>query len=144
MEEFWVTWAADLASRREKFSDRTENDERFFDLYDDSTYFGIAAYNGLKLVAYSIGVHHSEGYCLSAFNKSLRGYTNLGLQVSYEKAKQAAALGYTQMNLAWINNDFKKQFLSIANPLMLYSFELCRNEEFKTLTPYGYTGALLR
>lgn len=143
LEVFWKTWAEHLSSR-EKFTDRTYNDARFLDKYDDTTFFGVVAYDGTKIVGYSIGLHHSDGYCLSAFNKALRGYRNLGLQVSYEKAKQATNLGYSKMNLAWINNDFKRQFFAIADLLPIYGYELWRKEDFKTLSPNGYTAALLR
>jgi hypothetical protein len=143
LEQFWQAWTAER-STREKFVDRTLHDARFLDMYIDTEFFGTAAYDGEKLVAYSIGVHHSTGYCLSAFNKSLRIYTNLGLQISYEKAKKAKVLGYTHMNLAWIQNDFKKQFIPVGNLLPLYAFELWRKETFKTLTPHGYTSGLLR
>lgn len=144
LEIFWKTWAEEVGTSREVFSDNTHHDKRFFELFDDTSFFGVAAYDENKMVAYSIGVHHSEGYCLSAFNKSLRGYTNLGLQVSCEKAKQAWRIGYKKMNIAWINNDFKKQFLSISEQLPLYSFELWRTDTFKTKTPHGYTRGLLR
>lgn len=143
IELFWKTWAEQL-SVRELFADRTYNDARFLERYDESQYFGMVAYDEEKIVAYSIGVHHSGTYCLSAFNKALRGYKNLGLQISYEKAKQAHGFGYKKMNLAWIQNDFKKQFIPISKLLTLYGFELCRVEDFKTKSPNGYTGVLLR
>ena len=88
LELFWKSWAEQL-STREKFSDRTSNDARFFERYSEDQFFGIVAYEGEKLVAYSIGIHQTNTHCLSAFNKALRGYTNLGLQVSYKKAEQA-------------------------------------------------------
>lgn len=143
IEVFWRTWAEQL-SVRELFADRTYNDARFLERYDESQYFGMVAYDEEKVVAYSIGVHHFGTYCLSAFNKALRGYKNLGLQISYEKAKQAHALGYKEMNLGWIQNDFKRQFIQISTLLPIYGFELSRVEAFKTKSPHGYTGVLLR
>ena len=144
LELFWKSWATDLTEAKEFFSDRTSNDKHFLGLFNDDAYFGTVAYDEDKIVAYSIGLHYSKEYCLSGFNKALRGYTNLGLQISYEKAKQAAELGYKQMNLAWINNDFKKQFLAVAETIKTYDFELWRDVSFETKTPHGYTTMMMR
>ena len=127
-----------------KFIDRTDSDKNFFHKYNGTkSCFGVAAYDGDILVGYSIGVQLDTEYCLSAFNKILRGYTNLGLQISYEKAQLVFEKGFKYMNLGSINNDFKKQFIPIAQQRNLYGTEICRDESFKTLSPYGYTPGLL-
>ncbi len=141
LKEFWRTWAQQRAAVSEKFTDRTSNDQRFLELFNDAQYFGIAAYDGPALVAYSIGIRHGVTYCLSGFNKTLRGYTNLGLQVSYEKAKIAQELGYQKMNVGSINNDFKKHFLPISDQLLTYAFELWRKESFKTFNTQRFIQA---
>ncbi len=141
LQEFWKTWF-EQRSDRPFAADRTHNDAHFFDLYTSDQYFGAAAYTQGKLVAYSIGVGFDDGRCISAFNKCLRGNTNLGLQISYHKALLAAERGYTLMSLGGINNDFKKQFLSIATTQKFYGYELFRKPEFTTKTENGYTSAL--
>ncbi len=138
---FWEQWLKDRADRPFA-ADRTHNDARFFNEYTLDQYFGIAVYDGEKLVGYSIGVGVTATGCISAFNKCLRGYTNLGLQLSYEKARQVFEKGFTYMSIGGINNDFKKQFLHIAHQDPYYGFELERKESFKTRTPNGYTHAL--
>ena len=80
-------------------------------------------------------------HCVSAFNKCLRGYTNLGLEVSYRKAVLAHAQGYRLMALGGINNDFKKKFISISRLEPLYGYEIWREATFLTKTPHGYTHA---
>lgn len=145
LEIFWQTWAQQKALANEKFKDKTANDRNFLNLYSNNKdYFGVAAYDNNKLIAYSICIPFNKDSCLSGFNKALRGYTNLGLQISYEKAKVAFQKGFKYMNIGSINNDFKKQFLPFSDTQMLYAIEIWRNDTFKTLSPYGYTAGLLR
>lgn len=141
LQEFWKTWMKQREDRPFA-ADRTHNDAHFFELYSSDMYFGTAAYVNGALVAYSIGVPFDEKRCISTFNKCLRGYTNLGLQISYTKAVLAKERGFTAMSLGGINNDFKKQFLTISTPTTFYGVELWRRQGFKTRTPHGYTGAL--
>lgn len=142
LEIFWKAWAEQKSLASEKFKDRTDNDNNFLSLYSKDHYFGVGAYDGSKLVAYSIGIPFDKDKCLSGFNKVLRGYTNLGLQISYEKAKIALEKGFKYMNIGSINNDFKKQFISFSEQQNLYGTEIWRSDIFKTLLPYGYTGGL--
>ncbi len=141
LQEFWKSWLAQRAERPYA-ADRTHNDAKFFNIYSDQEYFGVVAYEGDRIVAYSIGIGFDEGKCISVFNKCLQGYTNLGLQISYEKALLAEKKGYNKIALGGINNDFKKQFLHIADTMLLYGIELFRKPDFTTKSPNGYTYAL--
>ena len=141
LEKFWKEWYIQRQGRPFA-ADRTHNDARFLSEYSDVDYFGIAVYDGQKLIGYSIGIRYTDTLCISAFNKCLRGYRNLGLQISYEKAKQAFEKGFKSMCIGGVNNEFKKQLLHFAQKIVLYGFELERKESFKTKTPNGYTYAL--
>lgn len=138
---FWSQWVSQRASRPFA-ADRTHNDARFFENYKDNEYFGIGVYDKDLLVGYSVGVKFDEIRCLSFFNKCLRGYRNLGLQVSYLKAQQALDLGFKFMALGATNNEFKKQFTPISSKQYIYGYEIFRKPEFKTKTENGYTRAL--
>jgi hypothetical protein len=91
-----------------------------------------------------VGIRLNDTICLGVFNKALRGYTQLGLQLFVERAKQAQQLQFKKISIAAVNNDFKKQFTKVAEYKPIYAFELFRKDEFKTLSPNGYTVILLR
>ncbi len=107
-------------------------------------FFGKCAYDGDKLVGYTIGIKSEDGLCLGAFNKCLRGYTQLGLQLFIERIKQAKMLGFKRISIAIVNNDFKKQFKKSGEYIPIYGYELYRDDDFKTLSPNGYTSVLIR
>jgi len=142
IEQFLNDWAQMKQTQHPLFSYTLENDRNFFDKYTEDDFWGIAVYDDKKLVGYSIAIAIGTQNCVSAFNKCLRGYRNLGLQISIEKARMAYKKGYTHMNIGTINNDFKKHLLPIATTHHLYSYEFWRNENFKTKSPHGYTDVL--
>jgi hypothetical protein len=144
LEAFWIEWATQRTKKNEKFVSHADHDKRFFDLYKDEDFFGKCMYDNGKLIGYTIGIKLTDTICLGAFNKVLRGYTQLGLQLFIERVKQAQSLGFKKVSIATINNDFKKQFTKVAEYKPIYAFELCRKKDFTTLSPNGYTGVLLR
>ncbi|HTH92858.1 MAG TPA: hypothetical protein VL576_00015 [Candidatus Paceibacterota bacterium] len=143
LKAFWETWSTQKSERSETFIRHTDHDERFFELYTDKDFYGKCFYDGEVLVAYTILVPLHGNVCLGAFNKCLRGYTQLGLEVFVERLKIAQKLGYEKISIAGAINLFKKQFKDIEY-MPVYCYELCRDESFKTKNANGYSTVLLR
>jgi len=138
---FLNSWEQEKLSQNKDFKSGIFHDELFLKRYaNDKSVFGVCAYNGQKIVGYSIGLN--DYACIGAYGKCNRGYHQLGLQVFIERAKQAQLLGYKELNIANVNNDFKKQFLPYSRVITEYGYEIFRVPTFQTRTPDGYTHML--
>ncbi len=139
--DFLNSWEQEKLLQNKDFKSGIFHDELFLERYaNDKRVFGVCAYDGQKVVGYSIGLN--EYTCIGAYGKCNRGYHQLGLQVFIERAKQAQMLGYKELNIANVNNDFKKQFLPYSRTITEYGYEIFRAPTFQTKTPNGYTHML--
>jgi hypothetical protein len=138
LKKFFHSWDEEKLAQNEKFKSGIYHDELFVERYShEEGIFGVCAYGNGNIVGYSIGLN--DYACIGAYGKCNRGYHQLGLQVFIERVKQAQLLGYKELNIATVNNDFKKQFLPFARTITEYGYEIFRAPTFQTKTPDGYT-----
>lgn len=143
IKKFLKEWEQQLDERKENFVSGIFHDELFLDRYSkNKNIFGICVYDKNKLIAYTIIIRISDTFCVDGFNKCLRNYYQLGLQISIDRSRIASALGYSDMCLGPINNDFKKQFIPFSETFQVYGYEIFRLPTFQTKTPDGYTRML--
>lgn len=138
LQNFFHSWEQEKIELNEKFKSGIYHDELFIERYfGDKKVFGVCAKENEKIIGYSIGLH--DYVCIGAYGKCNRGYHQLGLQIFIERAKQAKLLGYKELNIAAVNNDFKKQFLPFSRIITEYGYEIFRTPTFQTKSPNGYT-----
>ncbi len=114
----WNTTRSELQNQYAK----TKNDLHFLEMYkDDPDLIGGVIFDNDQIVGYRLGVKTFDGNILALFNKILRGYTELGVFLYVEGARQLVDLGYDSAYIGPVNNDFKTQFLKNAQPYEVYN-----------------------
>ena len=129
---FVEKWNIARGEKTEKFVN-SKNDLHFFELYNyNPEIIGGVVMDGNEIVSISFSVPGLNGSLISAINKCLRGYTELGVFTYVERARFLCDKGFNRVYIGPVNNDFKKQFLQNAIFHDVYSYELHKASNFKS------------
>lgn len=111
----------------------TKNDLHFFELYNYSPeVIGGVIIDGNDIISISFAVPSLNGSLISVINKSLRGYTGLGLFTYVERSRFLCGKGFNRIYIGSVSNDFKKQFLQEAIFHDIYSCEIYKASNFQS------------
>lgn len=129
---FIEKWNIARIEKTNKFMN-TENDLHFFKLYNyNPGVIGGVVMDGNDIIGISFAVPSLNGGLISVINKSLRGYTELGVFIYVERARFLCDKGFNRVHIGSVSNDFKKQFLREAIFHDIYSYELYKASNFKS------------
>lgn len=129
---FIEKWKVARSEKVDEFVN-AKNDLHFFELYNNNPeVIGGIVRDGNEIVAISVAVPSLDGGLISVINKSLRGYTELGVFTYVERSRFLCDKGFNRVYIGSVNNDFKKQFLQDAIFNDIYSYELYKASNFKS------------
>ncbi|MES2623279.1 MAG: hypothetical protein V4576_02605 [Patescibacteria group bacterium] len=129
IKAFIEKWNTTRSEEFNKYA-RTQNDLYFLEQYqNDPKLIGGVVLDKGKVVGYTLCVPALNGKLLAMFNKVLRGYTELGVFLYVERARQLTALGFSEVNIGSINNDFKTHFLENAVSHIAYNYMIHKEVE---------------
>jgi hypothetical protein len=107
-----------------------ENDINFFTTFGrDVHVYGVVIRHENRVIAYSLYSSYFDQTCTGIFSKVLRGYTNLGTVMTFEKCKSMLKNGFKYAYVANFNNDFKKSLASWAGEQITVYAERIHQDE---------------